>query len=92
MMNRIIHLFKNLKKRINFTIFDVKNGNGSEAKHWNRREHVEKTVNKVDHEAWKYVKKPKKVKPGYKKKMKKQQEQIKTKLQSKNRNRNINNR
>ncbi|GEN31084.1 ATP-dependent RNA helicase CshB [Cerasibacillus quisquiliarum] len=77
------------RKGLTFRYVDVRNKTFVEAKHWDRRKRRRrKKSQSVDQEAWSYVKKPKKVKPGYRKKMKKQQEQIKKKLQSKNRKRN----
>ncbi|ASK63171.1 DEAD/DEAH box helicase [Virgibacillus phasianinus] len=68
------------QKGLDFTFFDVKNDEWIEMKSWNERNLRLKTEADVDREAWKRVKKSKKVKPGYKKKMKKQQESIKKRL------------
>lgn len=73
------------EKGIKFTFSDVKNGEWIAAKRWNRREKRRKSMTNVDQEAWRRVKRPKKVKPGYRKKMKKQQEQIKKELLRKSR-------
>ncbi|WP_284140418.1 DEAD/DEAH box helicase [Virgibacillus sp. LDC-1] len=67
-------------KGLTFRFFDVKNGEWKEAHPWNKRNLRTKTTTDVEKEAWKQVRKTKKVKPGYKKKMKKQQEQIKKTL------------
>ncbi|HEY4602656.1 MAG TPA: DEAD/DEAH box helicase [Cerasibacillus sp.] len=72
-------------KGLTFRYVDVKDKTFAEAKHWDNRKRRRKKNQSVDQQAWSYVKKPKKVKPGYRKKMKKQQEQVKKKLQSKNR-------
>ncbi|WP_077621485.1 DEAD/DEAH box helicase [Sediminibacillus massiliensis] len=71
------------KKGLAFTSYDVKNGEWLETKAWNERSSRKKTESDTEKEAWKRVRKPKKVKPGYKKKMKKQQEQVKKKLNRK---------
>ncbi|WP_404453034.1 DEAD/DEAH box helicase [Virgibacillus necropolis] len=68
------------QKGLAFTFFDIKNGDWVEMKSWNERNLRQKTDVNVDKEAWKRVKKSKKVKPGYKKKMKYQQESIKKRL------------
>ena len=68
------------KKGIEFIFSDVRNGEWVPAKSWNKRNLRKKTVTNIEQEAWKQVKKPKKVKPGYKKKMKKEQEAIKRNL------------
>src|SRR5699024_6967395 len=81
-----IPLIKQLMESgIDFHFIDIKNGERIEAKTWNERHLRANNKNKADKEAWKYVRKTKKIKPGYKKKMKKQQEQIKKTLQRKNR-------
>lgn len=77
-------LIKKLEQRgISFTYVDVKNGQWTSAKSWNRRRQRQNIRTQLEKEAWKRVKKPKKVKPGYKKKMKRQQEKIKQKLMKK---------
>src|SRR5699024_2087099 len=58
------------QKGLIFTFWDVKHGEWKETKSWNERNRRRKTTNNADSEAWKRVKKAKKVKPGYKKKMK----------------------
>ncbi|MFB4166494.1 DEAD/DEAH box helicase [Virgibacillus sp. JSM 102003] len=68
------------QKGLSFTFFDIKNGEWKEAKSWNERELRTKTNTDIDSQAWKQVKKTKKVKPGYKKKMKRQQENIKKQM------------
>ncbi|GGJ47881.1 DEAD/DEAH box helicase [Virgibacillus salexigens] len=62
---------------------DVRNGTWHEAKPWNQRTVRGRNATNADKEAWKRVKKTTKVKPGYKKKMKKQQEAIKKQLKKK---------
>ncbi|MDC3415541.1 DEAD/DEAH box helicase [Aquibacillus salsiterrae] len=77
-----IRLIEKLEtKGLSFESYDIKNGEWVESKAWNERNLRLKKDNEVDKEAWKKVKKPKKVKPGYKKKMKFQQEKIKKRLQ-----------
>ncbi|GIO27564.1 DEAD/DEAH box helicase [Ornithinibacillus bavariensis] len=68
------------QKGLQFVFYDVGNGEWKDAKAWNERNLRPKTTTTIEKEAWKQVKKPKQVKPGYKKKMKKQQEAIKRKL------------
>lgn len=68
------------QKGLSFTFFDIRNGDWIEMKSWNERNLRAKTDVNIDKEAWKQVKKTKKVKPGYKKKMKQQQESIKKRL------------
>ena len=65
------------KKGIEFIYSDVKNGEWIDAKPWNKRTLRKETTTNVEQEAWKQVRRPKKVKPGYKKKMKREQEVIK---------------
>lgn len=68
------------KKGVEFTYSDVRNGDWVQAKPWNKRVLRKQTTTDVEREAWKQVKRPKKVKPNYKKKMKKEQEAIKRNL------------
>lgn len=68
------------KKGVEFVYSDVRNGEWVQAKPWNKRVLRKKTTTDVEQEAWKQVKRPKKVKPNYKKKMKKEQEAIKRNL------------
>lgn len=72
------------EKGITFAYMDIKNGEWIEAKPWNKRHLRTRRSPGTDEEAWKRVRKPKKVKPGYKKKMKKQQAAIKRRLAKKN--------
>lgn len=71
------------QKGLTFTYRDIKKGEWQEIKFRNERESHKKTANTTDSEAWKRVKKPKKVKPGYKKKMKNQQAKIKKQMEHK---------
>src|SRR5690625_2953906 len=71
-------------KGLTFTYADVRNAQWLESKPWNKRTQRKNVTTDLDKEAWKRVKKPKKVKPGYKKKMKQQQSNIKKKLSRKN--------
>lgn len=68
------------QKGLEFAFSDIKNGEWKEAKSWNERELRSKTTTNTDSKAWKQVKRTNKVKPGYKKKMKRQQEQIKKQM------------
>ncbi|MBM7569643.1 DEAD/DEAH box helicase [Aquibacillus albus] len=68
------------KKGLSFQSYDVKKGEWLESKSWNERVKRKKKENEVEKEAWRKVRKPKKVKPGYKKKMKLQQEKTKKKI------------
>ncbi|MFC0299746.1 DEAD/DEAH box helicase [Virgibacillus soli] len=65
---------------LKFTFSNIKNGSWVEDKHWNRRNIRKKTDKSLEEEAWRRVPKAKKVKPGYRKKMKQQQQQIKRQL------------
>lgn len=69
------------KKGITFTYSDIKNGEWITTKRYNKRQLRKNVTTDIEKEAWKFVKKPKKVKPGYKKKMKRQQERAKRRLQ-----------
>lgn len=71
------------QKGLEFKYFDIKNGEWHEAKSWNERKLRTNTTTNTEKEAWKQVRKTKKVKPGYKKKMKQQQESIKRQLNKK---------
>ncbi|SET60987.1 ATP-dependent RNA helicase CshB [Oceanobacillus limi] len=71
-------------KGLQFVFADIKNGQWQDAKSWNERTLRTKTTTDAEKEAWKQVRKPKKVKPGYKKKMKKQQESIKRQISKRN--------
>ncbi|WP_337018454.1 DEAD/DEAH box helicase [Oceanobacillus massiliensis] len=71
------------QKGLTFTYVEVKDGDWKEAKPWNERKLRTNTTTNSEREAWKQVPKAKKVKPGYKKKMKRQQESIKRKLNKK---------
>ncbi|MEN2765967.1 DEAD/DEAH box helicase [Ornithinibacillus xuwenensis] len=71
------------QKGLQFVFYDVRNGQWKDAKSWNERSLRTKTSTDIEKEAWKQVRKPKKVKPGYKKKMKQQQESNKRKLKKK---------
>src|SRR5690625_5632863 len=74
-------LIKQLEKKgIKILYSDIKNGEWIETQRYNKRELRKNVVTKLDQEAWKRDKKPKKVKPGYRKKMKKEQKRIKSRL------------
>ncbi|KPH75889.1 MULTISPECIES: DEAD/DEAH box helicase [Bacillaceae] len=68
-------------KGLSFQYVGVKNGEWTKAKSWNDRQLRKNTTTELEKEAWKRVPKAKKVKPGYKKKLKKQQVSIKKQLQ-----------
>ncbi|SEA96969.1 ATP-dependent RNA helicase CshB [Thalassobacillus cyri] len=73
------------KKGISFDFYDIRNGEWKEVKSYNERQKREKTnESTVEKQAWNMVKKPKKVKPGYKKKMKQQAEKNMKKLKRNN--------
>lgn len=82
-------LIEELEKRgINFTYSDITTEGFISRKPWNKRVKRKNKTTDLDRLAWQQVKKPKKVKPGYKKKMKNQQEAIKRSLvQQKNKKR-----
>ncbi|CAM3950424.1 DEAD/DEAH box helicase [Lederbergia lenta] len=65
------------KMGIEFTHLDLVKHEWVEIKDRNRRKNRKKTVDEVEIKARKFVRKPSKVKPGYKKKMKEEIEQIK---------------
>jgi len=73
---------------VTFTYSDIKNGQWVDAKRFDDRKKRRKDSTTLDQEAWKMVRKPKKVKPGYKKKMKRQQEAYKKQIQQKTRPKN----
>lgn len=77
-----IPLIKNLEnKGIYFQYVEVKDGQWETVREWNYRKRRKDTFSsRIEDEAWKRVKKPKKIKPGYKKKMKQEQQKIKKKL------------
>lgn len=80
-----IPLIEELEKQgVEFSYVDVKDGKWIKSQRWDVRSKRKKSSTTIDQEAWKMVRKPKKVKPGYKKKMKQQQEQYKKQLQKKN--------
>lgn len=68
------------KKGIEFIYADVRNNEWVAAKSWNKRTLRKQVSTDIEQEAWKQVRRPKKVKPNYKKKMKKEQEAIKRNL------------
>lgn len=76
------------KSGIKFDRYDIKKGDWVLLKDWNERSTRKKEQGDTDREAWKKVRKPKKVKPGYKKKMKRQQEDVKKKLYNSKNNKN----
>jgi len=76
------------KRGVNFTYSDITSNGFIERKPTNKRKKRKNTTTDLDRLAWQQVKRPKKVKPGYKKKMKNQQEAIKRSLvQQKNKRR-----
>ncbi|MBA2173574.1 DEAD/DEAH box helicase [Halobacillus locisalis] len=62
------------KKGLSFNFFEVKNGEWREVKSYNERQVRERPQSDLEKQARSMVRKPKKVKPGYKKKMKQQAE------------------
>lgn len=68
------------QKGIVFQYSNIKNGDLIPVKRYNERDSRKDVTTELDKEAWKRVKKPKKVKPGYKKKMKQEQEKVKRHL------------
>lgn len=76
-----IKLIQSLEKKgIEFVYSDVRNGDWVKAKSWNKRTLRRQVTTDVEQEAWRQVRRPKKVKPGYKKKMKEEQAAIKKTL------------
>lgn len=74
------------KNNVTFEYYDLKDGEWKPSQRFDYRQKRQQVVTDIDREAWKQVRKTKKVKPGYKKKRKREQEQIKKKLlQEKNR-------
>src|SRR5699024_564663 len=67
---------------------DIKDGQWKRAKRCDARQQRKKHTTSIDQEAWKQVRRPKKVKPGYKKKMKRGQLHIKHRLKSISRRKN----
>lgn len=65
---------------VEFSNYDIIKGEWREVKAWNNRKLRGNQKDDLDQEAWKRVKRPKKVKPGYKVKLRKEQERIKRKL------------
>src|SRR5690606_41404827 len=65
------------KMGVEFLSYDLQKGDWVEVKDRNRRKNRPKTVSEEEKKARQLVRKPKKVKPGYKKKMQEQGEQIK---------------
>src|SRR5699024_1416987 len=79
-------LIEQLENRsIKFSYVDAQDGEWVERKRWNERKSRKHVHTSIDQEAWKRVKKPKKVKPGYKKRMKEEQQAIKKQLLKKKR-------
>lgn len=79
-----INLIQKLEKRgLSFTTYDIVKGEWKEIKAWNERSQRKKTGNSTDQEAWNRVRKTKKVKPGYKKKMKYEQQKLKKRISQK---------
>lgn len=88
-----IPLIEKLEKQgVTFTYSDIQDGKWVKAKRWNVRDKRKKSTTTIDQEAWNMVRKPKKVKPGYKKKMKAQQEAFKKQIQKKSSSTNRNKR
>lgn len=62
------------KSGLTFESYEIKNDEWQKIQNWNERQTRKKQQTKEEKQAWNMVKKPKKVKPGYKKKMKQQAE------------------
>ncbi|CQR46867.1 DEAD-box ATP-dependent RNA helicase CshB [Paraliobacillus sp. PM-2] len=71
------------QRGLTFSNYDIIKGEWREVKAWDIRTQRKKEGHDVDKEAWNKVKKRKKVKPGYKKKMKYQHNKIKKQLNKK---------
>lgn len=71
------------KKGFPLQFNDVQKAELVEAKRLDKRAARKPAETSLDREAWQYVKKPKKVKPGYKKRMKQKQERVKSQLKKK---------
>ncbi|MCJ7841863.1 DEAD/DEAH box helicase [Lederbergia sp. NSJ-179] len=78
-------LVKLEKMGISFTYLDFERGNWVESTDRNRRKKRPKTASEAEQKARQLVRKPKQVKPGYKKKIQKQREQMVRREKSKNR-------
>lgn len=68
------------QQRITFNYCTVKNNEWIETKHFDPQRTRKRQKSDIDKQAWKMVKKPKKVKPGYRKKMKREKDKIKRQL------------
>lgn len=68
------------ERGLSFTNMDIKQGEWVEVKEWNERKKRERKESELDAQAWQQVRRKKKVKPGYKKKMKSEQERIKKQM------------
>lgn len=76
-----IDLVKKLETQgLNFTFYDIVKDEWRETKPYNARQKRQRREDDFDRQAWQKVRKPKKVKPGYKKKLKAKQQKIKRKL------------
>ncbi|MFC4388510.1 DEAD/DEAH box helicase [Gracilibacillus marinus] len=79
-----LELVKRLEKKgITYTFYDIIKGEWQETKAYNARQNRIKYENETEKQAWQQIRKPKKVKPGYKKKMKYEQQKVKKKIQRK---------
>lgn len=76
-------LLEDLENRIPFIYSDIQQNEWTEVKHFDRKKQRRRKQSDLDKKAWKMVRKPKKVKPGYRKKMKQEKEKIKKRLQKK---------
>ncbi|MBX0358740.1 DEAD/DEAH box helicase [Halobacillus sp. Nhm2S1] len=68
------------KKGLTFEFYEVKNGEWKETNAYNERQNRERHASDLEKKAKQMVRKPKKVKPGYKKKMKQQTDKNMRKL------------
>lgn len=72
------------KRRIPILYTDIKDNELIEVKPFDRTTSRRRRKSDLDRQAWQRVKKPKQVKPGYRKKMKREKERIKKELMKKN--------
>lgn len=75
------NLIRRLEKSgLTFESYDIRKGEWEEIKNWNERQTRERPKDEAEKQAWSMVKRPKSVKPGYKKKMKREAERNKKKI------------
>lgn len=69
------------KERIPLSFYEIKRGKWVKTSHFDTKKARPKRKDDLDRIAWQRVRKPKKVKPGYRKKMQQEKERIKRQLQ-----------